>query len=208
MPDNVHISLRNYLVLLGTCLGCALIALLLWLFNRNVGWMGMVIPLFIYFIIALVLLTSLIMWAIEVEDKDVQETCLPILRRYERTRSVDDLLYGYELWRLGSHGMATRIDFMRTLIDILVRDGYVFEAADLLNDYQMVATTPDSIRDYCRYRKVCERRMDALVAEAEERERRWDEERRAEEREREQRRKNAQLRQARGLSRAQGGRRR
>lgn len=197
MPDNVHISLRNYLVMLGIFLGCALIALLLWLFNRNVVWMGMVIPLFVYFDIALLLLTSLIMWTIGVEDKDVQESCIPILRRYERTRSVDDLLYGYELWRLGSHGMATRIDFIRALIDILVRDGYVFEAADLLNDYQMLATTPDSIRDYCRYRKVCERRMDAMVAEAEERERRWDAERRAEEQERQRRRQSANLSRAR-----------
>ena len=133
---------------------------------------------------------------------------MPILRRYERTRSVDDLLYGYELWRLGGHGMATRIDFMRALIDILVRDGYVFEAADLLNDYQMVATTPDSIRDYCLYRKACERRMDAMVADAEERERRWEAERLAEEREREQRRKNVQRRQSRSLANARERRRR
>jgi hypothetical protein len=55
----------------------------------------------------------------------------------------------------------------------------------------MMATTPDSIRDYRRFRKVCERRMNALVAEAAEQERRWEAERRAEERRRERRRREA-----------------
>lgn len=191
MPDTFHISLRNYLVMVGVCLGTAAIAMALWLFNREVSWIGIAIPLFVYFDLTLMLLTSLGMWAISSEDADARETCDPILRRYERTGNVDDLLYGYELWRMDSHGMATRIDFLRAVIDLLVEDGYVFEAADLLNDYQMIATTPDSIRDYQRYRKVCERRMDAILAEAQEQERRWEAERRAEERERERRRKQA-----------------
>lgn len=191
MSDTFGISLRNYLVMVGVCLGVALIAMALWLFNRDVSWIGIAIPLFVYFDLALLLLTTLGMWASGSEDADAHETCDPILRRYERTGNVDDLLYGYELWRLDSHGMATRIEFLRAVIDLLVEDGYVYEAADLLNDYQMVATTPDSIRDYQRYRKVCERRMDAILAEAQEQERRWEAERRAEEIRRESRRKEA-----------------
>jgi DNA-binding MarR family transcriptional regulator len=77
------------------------------------------------------------------------------------------------------------------MINRLVEDGYVYEAADLLNDYQMMATTPDSIRNYQRFRKLCERRMNAIVQEAAEQERRWQEERRAEERRRERRRRDA-----------------
>ena len=87
--------------------------------------------------------------------------------------------------------MATRIQFLRAVIDLLVADGYVYEAADLLNDYQRIATTPDTIRAYRRFRKVCERRMDAIIAEAAEQERRWESERRAEELRRERRRKEA-----------------
>lgn len=191
MPDTFRISLRNYLVMVGVCLGSTLIALCLWWFNRDVLWMGIAIPLFVYFVLALLLLTSLGMWATGSEDADARETCDPILRRYERTHNVDDLLYGYELWRMDGHGMATRIDFLRVTIDVLIEDGYVYEAADLLNDYQMVATTPDSIRDYRRYRKVCERRMEAILSEAKEQEDRWEAERRAEEERREQRRMEA-----------------
>lgn len=191
MPDTFRISLRNYLVMVVVCLGAAAIAVALWLFNRDVSWIGIAIPLFVYFDLALLLLTSLGMWAVGSEDADARNTCEPILRRYERTGNVDDLLYGYELWRMDSHGMATRIDFLRVIIDMLVEDGYVYEAADLLNDYQMLATTPESIRDYRRFRKVCERRMDAIIAEAEEQERRWEAERRAEERRRERRRREA-----------------
>ena len=191
MPDTFHISLRNYLVMVAVCLGSAAIAMALWFFNRDVSWIGIAIPLFVYFDLALLLLTSLGMWAIGAEDADARESCEPILRRYKRTGNVDDLLYGYELWRMDGHGMATRISFIRAVIDLLVEDGYVYEAADLLGDYQMMATTPDSIRDYRRYRKVCERRMDAIVAEAEEQERRWEAERRAEERVRERRRRMA-----------------
>lgn len=191
MPDTFRISLRNYLVMVVVCLGAAAIAVALWLFNRDVSWIGIAIPLFVYFDLALLLLTSLGMWAVGSEDADAHNTCEPILRRYERTGNVDDLLYGYELWRMDSHGMATRIDFLRVIIDMLVEDGYVYEAADLLNDYQMLATTPESIRDYRRFRKVCERRMDAIIAEAQEQERRWEAERRAEERRRERRRREA-----------------
>lgn len=189
MPDTFRISLRNYLVMLIVCLGAAVIAMALWLFNRDVSWMGIVIPLFVYFDVSLLLLISIVMWAVRVEDSDAHETCEPILRRYRRNGSVDDLLYGYELWRMDGHGMATRIDFLRVLIEILVADGYVYEAADLLNDYQRVATTPESIRNYRRFRKVCERRMDAILAEAAEQERRWEAERREEERRREMRRR-------------------
>ncbi len=189
VPDTFRISLRNYLVMVAVCLGAAAIAMALWLFNREVSWIGIAIPLFVYFDVSLLFLISLGMWAVGSEDADAHETCEPILRRYNRTGNVDDLLYGYELWRLDSHGMATRIDFLRAVIDILVEDGYVFEAADLLNDYQKIATTPDSLRDYRRFRKVCERRMDAIIAEAEEQERRWEAERREEERRRELRRR-------------------
>ena len=191
MPDSFHISVRNYLVMVAVCLGTALIALALWLFNRTVSWIGVAIPLFVYFDLSLLLLTSLGMWAIRWEDADARETCDPILRRYKRDRNVDELLYRYELWRMEGHGMATRIQFLRVVIELLIEDGYVYEAADLLNDYQMMATTSDSIRDYRRFRKVCERRMDAVVAEAAEQERRWEAERRAEERNRERRRREA-----------------
>ncbi len=189
MPDTFRISLRNYLVMVVVCLGTTAVAMALWLFNRDVAWMGIAIPLFVYFDLVLLLLTTLGMWAIGWEDADARETCDPILRRYKRDGNVDELLYGYELWRMDGHGMATRIDFLRVLIELLVEDGYVYEAADLLSDYQMIATTPDTIRDYKRFRKVCERRMDAIVAEAAEQERRWEIERRDEERRREGRRR-------------------
>lgn len=189
MPDTFNISLRNYLVMLVVCLGAAGIAMALWLYNRDVSWMGIVIPLFVYFDVSLLALITIMLWAVSVEDRDARETCEPILRRYRHTRNVDDLLYGYELWRMDGHGMATRIDFLRAVIEILVADGYVYEAADLLDDYQRIATTPDSIRNYRRFRKVCERRMDAILAEAAEQERRWEQERREEERRREIRRR-------------------
>ena len=189
MPDTFRIPLRNYLVMVAVCLSAAAVAVLMWFFNRDVSWIGIAIPLFVYFDLALLGLTSLGYWAASSEDADARETCEPILRRYNRTSNVDDLLYGYELWRMDSHGMATRISFIRVIIDLLVEDGYVYEAADLLNDYQMMATTPDSIRDYRRFRKICERRMDAIVEEAAEQERRWAAERRAEERRRERRRR-------------------
>ena len=191
MPDTFKISLRNYLVMIAVCLGSAVVAMAMWLFNRDVVWIGLAIPLFVSFGMALLALTSLGMWAISWEDADARETCDPILRRYRRTGNVDDLLYHYELWRINGHGMATRIDFLRAVIDLLIEDGYVYEAADLLNDYQMIATTPDSIRDYRRFRKVCERRMDAILAEAKEQERRWEKERREEELRRERRRREA-----------------
>lgn len=193
MPDTFRISLRNYLTMVAVCLGSAAIAVALWLLNRDVSWIGMAIPLFVYFDLALLMLTSLGMWAISSEDADARETCEPILRRYRRTGNVDNLLYGYELWRMDSHGMATRIDFLRVVIELLIKDGYVYEAADLLNDYQMLATTTDSIRDYRRFRKLCQRRMEAILAEAAEQERRWEAERRAEERRREERRRQAAL---------------
>lgn len=191
MPDNPRISLQHYLVMVAVCLVTAVIAMALWLFNRTVTWIGVAVPLFVYFDLMLLALTSLGMWATSWEDHDARETCDPILRRYKRDRNVDDLLYRYELWRMEGHGMATRIQFLRTVIELLIEDGYVYEAADLLADYQMMATTADSIRDYKRFRKVCERRMDAVVAEAVEQERRWEAERRAEERERERRRRQA-----------------
>ena len=191
MPDTFRISLRNYLVMVVVCLGAALAAVALWLFNRDVAWMGIAIPLFVYFDVSLLFLISVNMWAVSWEDADAHESCEPILRRYKRTGNVDDLLYGYELWRMEGHGMATRIQFLRAVIDLLVADGYVYEAADLLNDYQRIATTPDTIRAYRRFRKVCERRMDAIIAEAAEQERRWENERRAEERRRERRRREA-----------------
>lgn len=186
VPDTFGISLRNYVVMVAVCLGTAVIAMAMWLLNRGVSWIGIAIPLFVYFDLVLLLLTSLGMWAISSENADAHRTCEPILRRYERDGNVDKLLYSYELWRMGSHGMATRIDFLRAVIDLLVEDGYVYEAADLLNDYQMMATTPDSIRDYLRFRKVCERRMDAILAEAKEQGLRWEAERLVEERKREQ----------------------
>ena len=189
MPDTFRISLRNYLVMLAACLGSAAIAVILWVTHRGVSWFGIAIPLFVYFDLTLIILISLGLWAISSEDADARETCDPVLRRYKRDGNVDNLLYSYELWRMDSHGMATRIDFLRAVVDLLIEDGYVYEAADLLNDYQMIATTPDSIRDYRRYRKVCERRMDAIIAEAAEQERRWEAERRAEERRRERRRR-------------------
>ncbi|MDI9590777.1 MAG: hypothetical protein QM302_07060 [Acidobacteriota bacterium] len=191
MPDSFRISLRNYLVMVVSCLGSAAAAMALWLLNRETSWIGIAIPLFVYFDVSLLLLISLGMWAIGIEDADARETCDPILRRYKRDRNVDKLLYGYELWRIDGHGMATRIDFLRAVIDLLIADGYVYEAADLLNDYQKIATTTDSIRDYRRYRKVCERRISAVLAEAAEQERRWEAERREEERMREQRRREA-----------------
>ena len=191
MPDTLSISFRNYVLMLAVCLGSALVAMALWLFNRDVSWIGIAIPLFVYFDLSLLFLITLGMWAVRVENKDVRDTCMPILRRYRRDGNVDNLLYSYELWRMDSHGMATRIDFLRAVVDLLIEDGYVYEAADLLNDYQMMATTPDSIRDYRRYRKVCVRRMDAIIAEAAEQERRWESERRAEERRRERRRREA-----------------
>lgn len=191
MPDTFHIPMRNYLVMVLVCLGSAAIAMALWLFNRGIAWMGIAVPLFVYFDLVLLLLTSLGVWAIRWEETDSRETCDPILRRYKRDGDVDDLLYGYELWRMDGHGMATRIAFLRVVIELLIQDGYVYEAADLLGDYQMIATTPDAVRAYRRFRKVCERRMDAIVAEAEEQERRWAIERRAEERRRERRRRDA-----------------
>ena len=139
----------------------------------------------------MLLLITIGVWAIHSEETDAHNTCDPILRRYKRTGNIDELLYGYELWRLESHGMATRITFLRVIIEMLIADGYVYEAADLLNDYQRVATTPASIKDYRRFRKVCERRMDAIIAEATEQEQRWERERREEERRRERRRKEA-----------------
>ena len=189
MPDTFRISLRNYLVMVGVCLGVALISMALWLFNREVSWIGIVIPLFVYFDVSLLVLITIGVLAVRSEDRDAHNSCEPILRRYKRTGNVDDLLYGYELWRMDSHGMATRISFLRAVIEILVADGYVYEAADLLNDYQRIATTSESIRDYRRFRKVCERRMDAILAEAAEQERRWQAERREEERRRELRRR-------------------
>lgn len=191
MSESVDVSFKNYLVLVAVCLLVAVAAVALWFFNRDVSWIGMAIPLFVYFDLALLGLTSLGLWANGSEAHDARETCDPILRRYKRTGNVDDLLYGYELWRMESHGMATRITFIRTVINLLIEDGYVYEAADLLNDYQMMATTPDSIRNYQRFRKLCERRMNAIVQEAAEQERRWQEERRAEERRRERRRRDA-----------------
>ncbi|MDO4404983.1 MAG: hypothetical protein Q4C09_08100 [Atopobiaceae bacterium] len=188
MPDTFRISLRNYLVMVVVCLGSAVIAMALWLFNRGVAWIGIAIPLFVYFDLVLLLLTTLGMWAISWEDADAHKTCDPILRRYERTGDVDKLLYSYELWRLDGHGMSTRIDFLRAVIELLIADGYIYEAADLLNDYQMMATTPDSIRDYRRFRKVCERRMDTILMEAQEQGQRWEQERRPDERNRERRR--------------------
>ena len=191
MPDTLSISFRNYVLMLAVCLGSAMVAMALWLFNRDVSWIGIAIPLFVYFDLSLLFLITLGMWAVRVENKDVRDTCMPILRRYRRDGNVDNLLYSYELWRMDSHGMATRIDFLRAVVDLLIEDGYVYEAADLLNDYQMMATTPDSIRDYRRYRKVCERRMDAIIAEAAEQERRWEAERLREEQLRERRRREA-----------------
>lgn len=191
MPDTFRTSLRNYVVVVAVCLVAAVGTTMLWLFNREVAWLGVVIPLFVYLDASILLLTSINMWAVGSEDADARETCTPILRRYERTGDVDELLFGYELWRLEGHGMAVRIEFLRTLIDMLVRDGYVYEAADLLNDYEQIARTPDSLRAYRRFRKVCERRMDAIVAEAEKRQRAWEAERRAEERRRELRRREA-----------------
>lgn len=197
MPETFRIGLRNYLVMLVVCLGVAIISLALWLLNRDVEWISIVIPLFVYFDLCLLLLITIGVWAIHSEDKDAQNSCDPILRRYKRNGNIDELLYGYELWRLDSHGMATRISFLRVIIEMLVADGYVYEAADLLNDYQRVATTPASIKDYRRFRKVCERRMDAIIAEAAEQEHRWELERREEERRRERRRKEALMREER-----------
>lgn len=191
VSDSVDIPFKNYLALVVVCLLAAIAAMLLWFFNRDVSWIGMAIPLFVYFDLALLGLTSLGLWANGAEEADARETCDPILRRYKRTGDVDNLLYGYELWRMESHGMATRITFIRTVINLLIEDGYVYEAADLLNDYQMMATTPDSIRSYQRFRKISERRMNAIVEEAAEQERRWQAERRAEERRRERRRREA-----------------
>lgn len=191
MPDTFRTSLRNYLVVVVVCLVAAVVTTLVWLLNRDIAVLGIVIPLFVYFDASVLLLTSINMWAAASEDADARETCDPVLRRYQRTGNVDDLLYGYELWRMEGHGMATRIDFLRALIDLLVEDGYVYEAADLLNDYEQIARTPDTLRAYRRYRKVCERRMDAIVAEAAEQERRWEAERLAEERRREMRRREA-----------------
>jgi hypothetical protein len=191
VSDSVDIPFKNYLALVAVCLLVAIAAMLLWFFNRDVSWIGMAIPLFVYFDLALLGLTSLGLWANGAEEADARETCDPILRRYKRTGDVDNLLYGYELWRMESHGMATRITFIRTVINLLIEDGYVYEAADLLNDYQMMATTPDSIRNYQRFRKISERRMNAIVEEAAEQERRWQAERRAEERRRERRRREA-----------------
>lgn len=196
MPDTFRTTLRNYLVVVAVCMGAALATTLLWLYNREIAWLGIVTPLFLYLDVSILLLTSINMWAAGSEDIDSRETCDPILRRYQRTGSVDDLLFGYELWRLEGHGMAVRIKFLRAIIDLLVRDGYVYEAADLLNDYELIARTSDTMRAYRRYRKVCERRMDAIVAEAEARERAWEAERRAEERRRELRRREAARAQA------------
>lgn len=188
MPDTFHTTLRNYIMVLVVCLVTAIVAMLMWIFNRDVAWIGIAIPFFVYFDASLLLFTTINIWAVSNEEKDARNTCDPILKRYERSGNVDDLLYRYEMWRMESHGMATRIDFLHALIDLLIEDGYVYEAADLLNDYQQIARTPDTLRLYRRYRKVCERRMDAILAEALEQERRWEQERLAEEQLRERRR--------------------
>lgn len=191
MPDTFQTQLRNYVVVVIVCLVAAFATIMLWLSNREIEWLGIVIPLFVYLDGAILLLTSINMWAVGSEDMDARETCDPILRRYQRTGNVDDLLYGYELWRMDGHGMAVRIEFLRALIDLLVKDGYVYEAADLLSDYEQIARTRDTMRAYRRYRKVCERRMAALLAHAGEQERRWEQQRRDEEQRREQRRTEA-----------------
>lgn len=191
MPDTFQTQLRNYVVVVIVCLVAAFATIMLWLSNREIEWLGIVIPLFVYLDGAILLLTSINMWAVGSEDMDARETCDPILRRYQRTGNVDDLLYGYELWRMDGHGMAVRIEFLRALIDLLVKDGYVYEAADLLSDYEQIARTRDTMRAYRRYRKVCERRMAALLAHAGEQERRWEQQRRDEEQRREQRRAEA-----------------
>lgn len=188
MPDTFHTTLQNYIMVLVVCLVTAIVAMLMWIFNRDVAWIGIAIPFFVYFDASLLLFTTINIWAVSNEEKDARNTCDPILKRYERSGNVDDLLYRYEMWRMESHGMATRIDFLHALIDLLIEDGYVYEAADLLNDYQQIARTPDTLRLYRRYRKVCERRMDAILAEALEQERRWEQERLAEEQLRERRR--------------------
>lgn len=188
MPDTFQTTLRNYIMVLVVCLVTAIVAMLMWIFNRDVAWIGIAIPFFVYFDASLLLFTTINIWAVSNEEKDARNTCDPILKRYERSGNVDDLLYRYEMWRMESHGMATRIDFLHALIDLLIEDGYVYEAADLLNDYQQIARTPDTLRLYRRYRKVCERRMDAILAEALEQERRWEQERLAEEQLRERRR--------------------
>ena len=188
MPDTFNTTLRNYVMVLVVCLVTAIVAMLMWIFNRDVAWIGIAIPFFVYFDASLLLFTTINIWAVSNEEKDARNTCDPILKRYERSGNVDDLLYRYEMWRMESHGMATRIDFLHALIDLLIEDGYVYEAADLLNDYQQIARTPDTLRLYRRYRKVCERRMDAILAEALEQERRWEQERLAEEQLRERRR--------------------
>ena len=189
MPETFRIGMRNYLIMIAVCLGAATVTLVFWMYNRQISWMGIVIPIFIYFVMSLMLLITIGALSNRSEDKDAHESCEPILRRYKRTGNIDELLYGYELWRLESHGMATRISFLRAIIEMLVADGYVYEAADLLNDYQCVATTPATIKDYRRFRKVCERRMDAILAEATEQEHRWNQERRNEELLRERRRR-------------------
>ena len=188
MPDTFHTTLQNYIMVLVVCLVTAIVAMLMWILNRDVAWIGIAIPFFVYFDASLLLFTTINIWAVSNEEKDARNTCDPILKRYERSGNVDDLLYRYEMWRMESHGMATRIDFLHALIDLLIEDGYVYEAADLLNDYQQIARTPDTLRLYRRYRKVCERRMDAILAEALEQERRWEQERLAEEQLRERRR--------------------
>ena len=188
MSETYQTSLRNYVMVVVVCILTAIAAMLLWFFNRDVSWMGIALPLFVYFDASLLLFTTINIWAVGNEHRDARSTCNPILKRYQRSRDVDDLLYRYEMWRMDSHGMATRIDFLHGIIDLLIEDGYVYEAADLLNDYQMIARTSDSLRAYRRYRKACERRMNAILAEAREQEQRWEAERRAEERRREQRR--------------------
>ncbi len=188
MPDTYQTSRRTYVMVVVVCLVTAFLATMLWFFNRDVRWIGIAIPFFVYFDASLLLFTTINIWAVGNEEADVHKTCDPILRRYQRTGNVDDLLYHYEMWRMESHGMATRIDFLHELIDLLIEGGYVYEAADLLNDYQQIARTPDTLRLYRRYRKVCERRMDAILAEALEQERRWEQERLAEEQLRERRR--------------------
>jgi hypothetical protein len=173
MPETHRISLRALALLDLCCLALAVGALWGWLRYRELVWTGIAAPIFVYFDLCFAVLVSLDAWAAHAESEDARRTCTSILRRYRETRSVDDLLFGYELWRLESHGMATRIDFLRVVIDQLISDGYVYEAVDLLGDYEALATTALSRRDYERFRKQCERRMDTILAEAAEQERRW-----------------------------------
>jgi hypothetical protein len=174
-------STRSYVLLTVVCLIVAIATIVGWLSHRDILWVGIAAPLFVYFDLCFVIFVSFDVWVARIESDDARRTCSSILRRYSEGGSVDDLLFGYELWRLESHGMATRIDFLRAVIDVLIDDGYVYEAVDLLDDYEKLATTARSRRDFERFRKTSERRMDAILSEAAEQERRWAEERRREE---------------------------